>query len=201
MRRRDYLKAFLLSCLAFYFANVSGGTPLAAVSAGEAMKPNRLWMEIAALGTATACALALLIATLGAATVAVTSRSEAGPVESVQIQSVPDEPVRLESMQSASVQSDSAQASDSPASRSVHEGMVTCSRCGAKHSADLGKTAKDCTRDCVHSGASFSLVDGDKTYKLDGDLLLLRKAAGQRARIAGQLRGNTITVTSIENAT
>jgi hypothetical protein len=155
------------------------------------MKPTRLWMEIAALGTATACALALLIATLGAATVAVTSRSESGQVESVQIESVQAEPVPAEPVQ--------ANASTTP--RSVHEGMVTCSRCGAKHSADLGKTAMDCTRECVHGGATFALVNGDKTYQLDGDLQLLRKVAGQRARIAGQLHGNTIKVTSIEATT
>lgn len=75
--------------------------------------------------------------------------------------------------------------------------MVTCSRCGAKHSAKLGKTATDCTLACVHSGGSFALVDGDKTYQLDGDLAVLKKIAGQRARIMGVAHGSTIKVESV----
>src|SRR5579863_10614169 len=49
----------------------------------------------------------------------------------------------------------------SAAQQQTHDGMVTCSRCGAKHSAELGKTAADCTRLCVHGGAAFLLVDGE----------------------------------------
>jgi hypothetical protein len=82
----------------------------------------------------------------------------------------------------------------------IYEGMVTCSRCGAKHSANLGKTASDCARICVHGGASFALVDSDQTRPLKGDLGLLKKFAGQRARIVGTLRGKTIEVSSITPA-
>ncbi len=78
--------------------------------------------------------------------------------------------------------------------------MVTCSRCGAKHSADLGKTAAECARQCVHGGATFALVDGDKTYALEGGQELLTKVAGQRARIVGPVHGNTITVSSVASA-
>lgn len=79
--------------------------------------------------------------------------------------------------------------------------MVTCSRCGAKHAAQFGKTASDCTRQCVHLGASFALVDGEKTYHLDGDLNALKGAAGQRVRVMGTARGDTIKVSSIASAT
>jgi len=78
--------------------------------------------------------------------------------------------------------------------------MVTCSRCGAKHSANLGKTAGDCTRQCVHGGATFALVDGDKTYALDGDVSVLKSVAGQRARVVGVVRGHTIKVSSVSGA-
>ncbi len=144
------------------------------------MKTNRFWIEIVALGTAIACALALAIATLGAAAVAVAGQQE---------QSHP------------SNQAGSGQTAGSSSARvQSREGMVTCSRCGAKHSANLGKTAGDCTRQCVHGGATFALVDGDKTYALDGDMNLLKSVAGQRARILGVVRGHTIKVSSVAGA-
>jgi len=133
------------------------------------MKQNQFWIEIVALGTAIACALALLIATLGAAAVAVGGR-EAG------------------------------QAAESGPASKTYQGMVTCSRCGAKHSAALGRTAANCVRVCVHGGAGFALVDGDTTYQLDGDLNLLKNVAGQRARIVGVAHGNTIKVSSVTAA-
>jgi hypothetical protein len=79
----------------------------------------------------------------------------------------------------------------------TYEGMVSCSRCGAKHSAALGQTASTCTRTCVNGGANFALVDADATYFLEGDLILLKKLAGQRARIVGALHGQTIRVSSV----
>ena len=78
--------------------------------------------------------------------------------------------------------------------------MVTCSRCGAKHSAELGKTAVDCSLTCVHGGATFALVDGDKMYMLDGAPDRLKKVAGQRARIVGVVRGDRIKVSSVAAA-
>jgi hypothetical protein len=77
------------------------------------------------------------------------------------------------------------------------EGMVTCSRCGAKHSAALDRSASTCVRVCVHGGASFALVNADATYILDGDLTALKKLAGQRARVTGTRDGQTIKVVSV----
>lgn len=77
-----------------------------------------------------------------------------------------------------------------------YEGMVTCSRCGAKHSANLGQTAADCARVCVHGGAQFALVEPDNSYFLDGDLNVLKKLAGQRVHILGELKGKTVKVSS-----
>lgn len=81
------------------------------------------------------------------------------------------------------------------------EGMVTCSRCGAKHSASLAKAADTCVRVCVHDGGSFALVDSDTLYQLSGDMTALKKVAGERARIVGTLSGKTITVSSVSSET
>jgi hypothetical protein len=132
------------------------------------MKTNRVWIEIVLLGTAMACALALLFATLGAV---------AGAAAEVGARQA------------------------SPAERTyaehTYEGMVSCSRCGAKHSAKLGQAATTCTRTCVNGGANFALVEADASYLLDGDLNLLKKLAGQRARIVGALHGQTIRISSV----
>ena len=77
------------------------------------------------------------------------------------------------------------------------EGMVTCSRCGARHPATLDRSATTCVRACVHGGANFTLIYEDSTYLLDGDVNSLKKLAGQRARVVGVRSGNTIKVASI----
>jgi hypothetical protein len=130
------------------------------------MKTHRVWVEIVILGSTVACALALMIATLG--TVAGAAGGAAEPRQASPV-----------------------------ASEQTYQGMVTCSRCGAKHSAAIGKTAADCVRVCVSGGAKFSLVDGEQTYALEGDYSLLKKIAGQRARVVGTASGKTIKVSSI----
>ena len=136
------------------------------------MKMNRVWIEIVMLATAIACVLALLFATLGAA-----AGVAAGELSARQ---------------------------QAPATKQVlgvtdhaYEGMVTCSRCGAKHSAAIGQTATTCIRVCMHGGAQFALVDADMTYLLDGDLTALNKLAGRRAHIVGALHGKTIRISSV----
>jgi hypothetical protein len=133
------------------------------------MRTNRVWIEILLLGTATACAVALLIATLGAAAGA-TAREAAGRQETPST------------------------------TGQTYEGMVTCSRCGARHSAVLSQTAADCARSCVRGGAQFALVEADATYLLNGDLGVLGRLAGHRARIVGELNGKTIRISSVTPA-
>ena len=148
------------------------------------MKTNQIWIESVALGTATACALALLIAVLASGTAAVTGRAGSGQAN--------------ESGSGQANESGSGQANETGSAQPrTYEGMVTCTRCGAKHSAKLAKTATNCTLTCVHGGAKFALVDGDKLYPLDGDLNILKRLAGQRARVVGVMRGDAITVSSI----
>ena len=81
--------------------------------------------------------------------------------------------------------------------RENYEGIVTDTHCGAKHSAAVGLSAADCTRACVHSGESFALVDGEKTYRLKGDEAALKRVAGERVKLAGTLTDNTISVGSV----
>lgn len=76
-------------------------------------------------------------------------------------------------------------------------GMISCSRCGARHAAALSSTAATCTRVCVHGGASFALVGADMTYLLDGDPNILKTMAGRRARVRGTLNQKTIKISSL----
>jgi hypothetical protein len=144
------------------------------------MQRNRFWIEIIALATMIACALALLIATLGAGAAAMGGQDvSAAPARTPQNQ--------------ASVQTPGG-------SSQTYEGMVTCSRCGAKHPATMDRAASNCALMCVHGGASFALVDGEKVYQLDGNVSLLKKYAGQRAQITGIAHGNTIAVSTVASS-
>ena len=78
-----------------------------------------------------------------------------------------------------------------------YEGIVTDTHCGAKHSAAVGLSAADCTRACIHSGESFALVDGEKTYRLKGEDAALKRVSGERVKVAGTLADNTISVASV----
>jgi hypothetical protein len=129
----------------------------------------RFWIEMLALSSAIACSVALFFATLGAAT-GVGAR----------------EPEAAQSAQSSAAET-----------HTTYEGVITDTRCGAKHSAAIGQTAPDCTRLCVHAGGRFALVDGDNTYVLEGERSILKRVAGERVKVTGTLNGDTISVTSI----
>jgi hypothetical protein len=131
----------------------------------------RFWIEMLAIVTAIAFALALLIATLGAAATAVAEKEPVKPAQSAAVQP------------------------------QIYEGIITDTRCGAKHSATAGMSARDCTQACVRSGEHFALVDGDSSYTLEGDPTALKRVAGQRVKIAGTRSGNMISVASIAAAT
>jgi len=122
-----------------------------------------VWIEILLLGTAVAIALALMIATLGAAAGVAVGQTK----------------------------------QENPATTHSFEGMITCSRCGARHQPALERSASNCVGLCVHGGATFALIDDESVYILDGDLVSLKRLAGQRARINGTRFGNTIKVASI----
>jgi hypothetical protein len=92
---------------------------------------------------------------------------------------------------------ESSQGTEASPAAQTYEGLITDTHCGAKHQASIAKSAADCARVCVHGGAQFALIDGEKAYVLDGNLALLKRIAGQRAKIVGSLSGNTITVASV----
>ena len=132
---------------------------------------NGFWIEVTMLCAGAAFGLALALAVVGAAVLAFGQTGEPP--------------------QSAAPPSDRQQA---------YVGMVTCSRCLAKHSATIGATATDCTRLCIRGGADFSFVNGDHTYLLE-EPEALKRVAGQRVRVVGALNGGTITVASVAAGT
>ncbi|HZQ69775.1 MAG TPA: hypothetical protein VFA68_14730 [Terriglobales bacterium] len=75
-------------------------------------------------------------------------------------------------------------------------GVVTDSRCGARHQ-DASKSPSECAQICVRNGSSYVLVDGDKSLMLAGDTAQIAKLAGQRVSVAGSLDGETLKVDSI----
>jgi hypothetical protein len=76
-------------------------------------------------------------------------------------------------------------------------GMITDSACQARHAPDSNKSPAACVRECISKGAKLMLVDGDKSYFLQGNLADLERFAGQRVKVAGTLGGTTIRVRSI----
>ena len=127
----------------------------------------RFWVGTIALVSAVACVLALGIAALGA----IAGTAVAAPT--------PNQPDTEAGPQKS------------------YDGMITDTRCGAKHSAAIGKTAADCTLVCIHGGEQFALVDGETVYSLEGATVQLKRVAGQRVRIIGALKGKKLSVTSI----
>ncbi len=135
------------------------------------MRKKRFWIEVITLCAGAAFGLALALAFVGAVVVAFGQTAD---------------------------QPQSAAATVRP---QIYVGMVTCSRCFAKHSAKIGAAATDCARVCIRAGANFTFVDGDRTYLLEGDPAELKRVAGQRVQIVGALNGGTITVTSVAAGT
>jgi uncharacterized low-complexity protein len=125
------------------------------------------WFETIALASAIAFVLALGIAALGA----IAGTAVAAPVPSQQ--------------------------NTEAGPQKSYDGMITDTRCGAKHSTSIGKTAGDCTLVCIHGGEQFALVDGETVYSLEGETLQLKRVAGQRVRIIGALKGSKLSVFSI----
>jgi len=78
-------------------------------------------------------------------------------------------------------------------------GQVSDVMCGAKHE-NPAKSA-ECTRGCVKHGSKYALVVGDKVYTLEtSDQAALDKLnglAGAKAKVTGELEGDTMTVKSV----
>jgi hypothetical protein len=77
-------------------------------------------------------------------------------------------------------------------------GKVSDSMCGAKHM--MGGGPRECTLECVDAGSKFVLVDAKgKVYGLS-DQKKPRPFAGEKVKVTGTLKDNTIEVSSIESA-
>jgi len=79
----------------------------------------------------------------------------------------------------------------------TYSGIITDSYCGARHNKDPNLNSAECTRMCVRKGAKYELVNGDKTYLLEGNIADLNGLAGQRVEAKGTIEGNTIHFTEI----
>lgn len=74
-------------------------------------------------------------------------------------------------------------------------GVISDSSCGPRHKM-MDKSAEECARACQRAGARYVLVAGEKTYTLRGRTSDIAYLAGQKAKITGSLKANTITVTA-----
>jgi hypothetical protein len=68
--------------------------------------------------------------------------------------------------------------------------------CGMKHMMKNAPASK-CTHECVKGGSDYALVVGDKVYTLKGDKAQIDKFAGEKATVKGEIKGETILVSSI----
>jgi hypothetical protein len=153
----------------------------------KAMKV-RFWVEMLAVVSLIICAAALVIVTVGGTVGAAADEPES--VSAAEPGQSSASPTQSSVPEASPVQPQNVQPQN-------YEGVITDTRCGAKHSAAIGQSAADCTRACVHGGERFALVDGDKMYALQGELQGLKHSAGERVRIVGTLNGNTISVASV----
>jgi hypothetical protein len=90
----------------------------------------------------------------------------------------------------------SGQAADVAASGD-YTGIISDSMCGARHVKHPNLDSANCTRECVRTGAKYKLIDGDKSYFLQGDFASLAQFAGERAKVTGTLTGDTIKVSAV----
>ena len=72
-------------------------------------------------------------------------------------------------------------------------GTVSDAMCGAHHMMQ-GKTAAQCTRECVKQGSDFALVSGGKIYTLKGNKSQFDKFAGENVVVKSKVTGTTIAV-------
>lgn len=92
-----------------------------------------------------------------------------------------------------------------PAIQQVHaasqtiDGIVSDSMCGKKHMMP-GKTDAQCIQECIKSGSSYALVASNEVYTLAGKPQTIAPFAGKRVHVEGNLKDNTITITSISEA-
>lgn len=171
------------------------------------MKPDiktRSWLSLV-----TFCAVTVLTSALGSALLfagasAAWALARPASAEAIDTSATEASAVEAEIMQpvivhAVALKADALQTVDdgSTDSGKTFAGMITDSRCGARHRMNSDKTSAECVRSCVRNGASYVLVDGEKIYALEGDAVQLEKLAGERVSIVGMLEGDTIKVKTV----
>jgi hypothetical protein len=78
-------------------------------------------------------------------------------------------------------------------------GTISDSMCKAKHGME-GMSDAQCVRDCVKAGGKFTVVSNGKVYTLEGKTADVSALAAKKATITGDLKGDTLTVSSIAAA-
>lgn len=87
-------------------------------------------------------------------------------------------------------------------SAATFTGVVTDTMCGKDHSAMGVKPDSKCARECVKMDPAkwkYAIVSGNNVYELS-DQKAGDKYAGQKVKVTGDLKGNTIQVQSIAPA-
>jgi hypothetical protein len=166
------------------------------------MKPKkwRFWIELLAVVAGIACVLAVFFGTVAASSgssAPSTQQSGQGLGSDGHVAETQGFDSPNSGAQTGNPQPDLQPVAVQTVAVQTYEGVVTDTRCGAKHTPAVPESAADCTRACVHAGEHFALVDGEKVYVLEGETELLKRAAGERVTLAGTLNGHTISVTSV----
>jgi hypothetical protein len=104
--------------------------------------------------------------------------------------------VALASHQTADEMQNGAPIVPNPAPGTSFSGVVTDSRCGARHMRNSGMNPAECARYCVRKGAHYVLVDGERRYTLSGNDSALEKLVGSRANVTGTRQGDSILVSA-----
>jgi hypothetical protein len=77
------------------------------------------------------------------------------------------------------------------------DGTISDSMCGKKHMMP-GKSDAECTKACIKGGSSYVLVTDQKVYTLSGKPDQVAPFAGKHVKVKGELKQDTITVSSIQ---
>ena len=87
---------------------------------------------------------------------------------------------------------------DSP--QETFSGIITDSHCRARHAPSFEKNPSDCTLLCIRNGSEYALVNGERSFRLQGDGHELGKLAGERVNLVGSLARGVIKVSSVSEA-
>jgi hypothetical protein len=140
------------------------------------VRRNRTWFSLLSycILTALGAALAFALIIAGASVALASHQNNDDSAAGNEVQNIPATPP--------------------PATIKTFTGMITDSHCGARHMRKSNMTSAECARACYRKGASYMLIQGDREYVLIGGEEELNKLVGERAKVTGDLDGDTIVV-------